>query len=111
MQDLMIFDNTTNEMEILEVLTPKFISANSYFGAGAAAVNFVNVDSRSDVHVLPPSVDDSYLSVYCVLETSFSVKRVFIGLPCIIVSVIQVQVSPLTFPLAVISSPQLSNAL
>jgi hypothetical protein len=51
------------------------------------------------------------LSVYCVLETSFSVKRVFIGLPCIIVSVIQVQVSPLTFPLAVISSPQLSNAL
>ena len=56
----------------------KIISTHSYFAAGAATT-FVNVDSRSDVHVFPPSVDDSYLSVYCVLEISFSVKRVFIG--------------------------------
>src|SRR5208282_205570 len=89
----------------------KLISANSYFAAGAAAVTFVNVVSMPDVHVLPPSVDDSNLSVYCVSETSFSVTRVFMDLPSIIISLVHVQVLPLTVPFAVISSPQLSNAL
>src|ERR1700686_4446350 len=88
----------------LEIQRIQFFFAGA---PGAADVTFVKVDSRSDVHVLPPSVDDSYLSVYCVLETSFSVRRVLMDLPSIIISVVQVQVSPLTFPLAVISSPQL----
>src|ERR1700692_2295647 len=70
--------------------------------AGAADVTFVKVDSRSDIHVLPPSVDDSYLSVYSVLETSLMVMRLFIGLPSIIISDVQVQVSPLTVPLVTI---------
>jgi hypothetical protein len=89
----------------------KFISANSYFAAGEAAVTFVSVVSIPDVQVLPPSVDDSNFKVYCVLETSFSVTRVFMDLPSIIISLVHVQVSPLTVPFAVITSPQLSNAL